>query len=289
MEKNEVLIFTATYNEKYNIKALCEQIYSVSPDYDILVVDDNSPDGTGELLDKLREDNSRLKVIHRPRKLGLGSAHKLGILYAVINKYRYVVTMDADYSHNPDDIPRLLKQMEGYDFVIGSRYVKGGNCSYSGYRKYLSRCANLLAKLLLKIPLHEFTTSFRVFRVSKLEKLSLASIKSQGYAFFMESLFRLYQQGFSIAEVPIVFNDRTLGESKIPKYEILRGIYTLFRLFANKRISHIKEITPIYRTCPLCASPYLIGQGDRMNSCAWHCLLCGLSFTAAADREIIDV
>ncbi|MEO5359133.1 MAG: polyprenol monophosphomannose synthase [Nitrospirota bacterium] len=288
MKKNDILIFTATYSEKSNIKALCEQIYRVSPDYDILVVDDNSPDGTGELLDKLREDNSRLKVIHRPGKLGLGSAHKLGILYAVMNKYRYIVTMDADYSHNPDDIPRLLEQMEGYDFVIGSRYVKGGDCNYSGYRKYLSRCANLLAKFLLKIPLHEFTTSFRVFRVSKLEKLSLASIKSQGYAFFIESLFRLYQQGFSIAEVPIVFNDRTRGESKIPKYEILRGIYTLFRLFANKRISHIKEIT--HTTCPLCGSPYSIGQGDRMNSCAWwHCLLCGVSFTVAVDREIIDV
>lgn len=227
---NKTLIFTATYNEGENIIPLCTHILGLDPGYDMLVVDDNSPDGTGRLLDQLEAEHSRLSVVHRAGKLGLGSAHELAMQYAEDKHYDALVTMDADFSHNPDDIPRLLKALEGVDFVTGSRYMQGGSCNYSGYRRVVSIWANWGARRLLGIPLHEMTTSFRVFRVDFLRRVDLGEIKSNGYSFFMEIVFRLSRVGARMTEVPICFEDRRAGASKIPPFEIFNGLRHLLYL-----------------------------------------------------------
>lgn len=233
---NKTLIFTATYNEGENIASLCAQVLGLDPAFDMLVVDDNSPDGTGRILDEFAARNSRLKVIHRLGKMGLGSAHELAMEYAEQKRYDALVTMDADFSHNPDDIPRLLKALEDVDFVTGSRYMRGGACNYTGYRRVVSILANWWARRLLGIPLHEMTTSFRAFRVDYLRRVDLGVIKSNGYSFFMEIVFRLSRVGARMAEVPISFSDRRAGTSKIPPFEIFNGLRHLLYLFSLRLI-----------------------------------------------------
>jgi dolichol-phosphate mannosyltransferase len=227
----KTLVFTATYNESANITSLCERILGLNPSYEMLVIDDNSPDGTGAILNKLAANSTRLKVIHRACKLGVGSAHELAMEYAENNDYDVLVTMDADFSHNPDDIPRLLEALADVDFVTGSRYMLGGACNYSGYRRIVSIWANRWARRLLGIPLHEMTTSFRAFRVDFLRRVDLGAIKSNGYSFFMEIVFRLSRVGARMSEVPITFADRQMGASKIPPFEIFSGLRHLLYLF----------------------------------------------------------
>lgn len=227
---DKTLIFTATYNEGGNIVPLCAAILGLDPGYDLLVVDDNSPDGTGRRLDELAAVHSRLKVVHRPGKMGLGSAHELAMEYAEQQHYAALVTMDADFSHDPNDIPRLLKALDGKDFVTGSRYMKGGSCNYTGYRRVISIWANWWARRLLGISLHEMTTSFRAFDVDFLRRVDLGKIKSNGYSFFMEIVFRLSRVGARMAEVPICFADRRAGASKIPPFEIFNGLRHLLYL-----------------------------------------------------------
>jgi len=226
----KTLIFTATYNEGENIVPLCVAILGLDPGYEMLVVDDNSPDGTGRLLDELAAAHSRLKVVHRPGKMGLGSAHELAMEYAKQQHYAALVTMDADFSHDPNDIPRLLKALDGVDFVTGSRYMKGGSCNYTGYRRVISIWANWWARRLLGIPLHEMTTSFRAFDIDFLRRVDLGQIKSNGYSFFMEIVFRLTRVGGRRTEVPICFADRRAGASKIPPFEIFNGLRHLLYL-----------------------------------------------------------
>ncbi len=224
MPVNKTLIFTATYNESDNITSLCTRILELDVGYDMLVLDDNSPDGTGKILEELAAKNSRLTVIHRPGKMGLGSAHETAMEYAETRHYETLLTLDADYSHNPDDIPRLVAALDGADFVTGSRYMKGGSCNYSGYRRVISILANWGARRLLGIQLHEMTTSFRAFRVDFLRQVDIGAIKSNGYSFFMEIVFRLSRVGARMKEVPICFADRRAGVSKIPSLEIFNGL-----------------------------------------------------------------
>lgn len=256
----KTLVFTATYNEKENIRSLCEEIHSLYPDFDILVVDDNSPDGTGEIVEDLSLKIPCLKIIKRHSKLGLGTAHQLAMLYALYKGYNHLVTMDADLSHSPSDIGRLLDGLVNADFVIGSRYMPGGQCNYKGYRKYLSILANLSARLLLGIPLHEFTNSYRAFRVSVLTNLNYSKLQTRGYSFFIESIFRLNQINARISEIPITFRDRFNGESKIPKYEIYRGIYKLLKLSVLRLFKYSEIINELlYReNCVFCKSQYQI-------------------------------
>jgi 2-polyprenyl-3-methyl-5-hydroxy-6-metoxy-1,4-benzoquinol methylase len=256
----KTLIFTATYNEIDNIEVLCKEIHYLHPNFDILVVDDNSPDGTSELVSNLREEIPCLTLINRPAKLGLGTAHQLGMLYAIENSYDRLVTLDADLSHAPTDICRLLDGLENADFVIGSRYMPGGKCDYKGYRLYISRLANMAARLLLGIHLHEFTTSFRAFRVDVLRMLDYAKLQTRGYSFFMESIVSLSQTEARVMEVPIVFRDRFGGESKIPKYEIFRGMYKLLLLFLVRAsgIRGERNVLPEAEACQLCDSIFQI-------------------------------
>lgn len=302
-----VLVFTATLNEKDNIELLCDTVLGLSPNYDFLIVDDNSPDGTGRVLRQLAHSNKRIKVVHRPTRLGLGTAHKLAMLYAMDNDYDALVTMDADWSHDPNDIPRLVKELDEVDFVIGSRYMKGGKCDYHGYRRFLSIGANFLARVVLRVPLHEFTTSFRAFRVDLLKRISLVDTRVRGYSFFLEVATRVFRQGARIKEVPIHFSDRKAGTSKIPKYEVYKGIYRLgllaFDSFSPKKLS-IKSARH-GMSCYLCSSPFLVetypekeyagadpealrctSTSHKSNPQVLSCLQCGLDFVP--DRKNLD-
>ena len=226
----QTLIFTATFNEKENVLNLVNEINSISDDIDILIVDDNSPDGTGEVLNKLIDNHKNLKVIHRENKSGLDTAHKLGFKYAKEKNYEKFITMDADLSHEPKEIPKILEVLNKEAFVIGSRYIDGGSCEMSFRRTVISVMGNKIIKNFLKIRCNEFTTSYRGFNLNKLKNFDLKLVKSKGYSFFMETIFRLNQKGFKINEIPIQFRNRAQGKSKIPKLEIFRTLKNLVLL-----------------------------------------------------------
>lgn len=253
------LVFAATYNEIGNIDDLLQRIWATDPRFHVLIVDDHSPDGTGQYLEDLAAVDRRLRVVHRPGKLGLGTAHQLAMLYAVQMAYDRLVTMDADLSHDPADIPRLLSALDEADFVIGSRYAKGGSSDYVGWRKFLSVSANTLARSSLGVPVHEFTTSFRAFRVSALRDRRCAKLRGGGYSYFMETVFRLHRAGFRVREVPISFRDRVAGVSKIPKYEIVNGASKLLRLAVSRVTGGASNAAPnIMANCSGCSSTFLM-------------------------------
>jgi dolichol-phosphate mannosyltransferase len=230
----KILVFTATYNERENILSLINKILHLSKNIDILVIDDNSPDGTWDLLKKISKENKNLFIIKRNKKLGLNTAHQMGFDYAKSKNYEKLITMDADFSHDPREIPKIINLLDNYDFVIGSRYSEGGKNTQSIFRYLLSFAGNKLIKLLLKIDINEFTTSYRGFNIKKLGDFNLRLIKGKGYSFFMETVIILYRLGHNCKEFPIIFNDRKFGKSKIPKIEIFRTLKNLIYLFFNK-------------------------------------------------------
>ena len=201
MSKN--LIFSATYNEKDNIKVLIEKISKYSLNSDIFIIDDNSPDGTSNILHELKRKNSNLQFLIREGKLGLDTAHKYAYDYAIKNGYEKLITMDADLSHDPKEIPTFINLLDEHEFVIGSRYLKGGKCEMPLLRLSLSIIGNKIIKFILKINCNEFTTSYRGFNLLKLNNFHLNKIKSKGYSFFMETIFRINQSGYKIFEIPI--------------------------------------------------------------------------------------
>ena len=228
MSKN--LIFSATYDEKDNIKELIEKIKKYSLNSDIRIIDDNSPDGTGSILRELKREYSNLEFLIREGKLGLDTAHKYAYDYAIKNGYEKLITMDADLSHDPKEIPTFINLLDKHEFVIGSRYAKGGKCEMPLLRLSLSIIGNKIIKFILKINCNEFTTSYRGFNLLKLNNFYLNKVKSKGYSFFMETIFRIDQSGYEIFEIPIYFRNRTQGKSKIPKIEILRTLFNLFKI-----------------------------------------------------------
>lgn len=232
--ESRTLVFAATYNERDNIEKLIAQIWQAVPATDILIVDDNSPDGTGQVLDQIAAKNPKLKVIHRSGKLGVGSAHKVAFRYARENGYAALVTMDADFSHDPQVIPKLLAALAGHDFVIGSRFAPGGSLDYSGFRLLISRGANFLARTLLGIIPYETTTSFRAFGPKMLASLPIENVQADGYSFFLECTYLICRHTNKVFEIPIHFLDRVHGKSKISNKEILNGFLTLFRLFFSR-------------------------------------------------------
>ncbi len=231
---SKTLIFTATYNEKENIKKLLDNLNHLKIDIDILVIDDNSPDKTWEILQELEKNSDNLKVIVRKDKSGLDTAHKLAFEYAKNNGYEKFISMDADLSHDPNEIPKMIDILNKSSFVIGSRYAKGGKCEMSGYRLMLSIIGNKFIKKILKIKCNEFTTSYRGFNLLKLKNFDLNTVKSKGYSFFMETIYRLNKHGVIINEIPIHFRNRSHGSSKIPGIEIFRTLKNLFILYFEK-------------------------------------------------------
>jgi dolichol-phosphate mannosyltransferase len=233
-----VSVIVPTYNEKENIGSLVTQLLALPTRVHIIVVDDNSPDGTGEIADGLAVENAgRMSVIHRPGKLGLGTAYITGFKEALAEGADLVCSMDADFSHNPHYVPDIVKKInQGYDLVIGSRYVRGGGSTQTLDRRVFSRGANTLTRVLLGLHAHDTTAGFRCYRRQALESLDLDSIKSSGYSFLFEMLFRVERRGWRVGEVPIIFQDRRLGASKISKNEIFKALRTMLRL-APRRLT----------------------------------------------------
>jgi dolichol-phosphate mannosyltransferase len=230
----KILIFTATYNESENIEKLVKSIKTLEPELDLLIIDDNSPDNTADKIINLQKIFKKLFLIKRNGKLGLDSAHKEGYQYALKNNYDYLITMDADFSHDPNEIKNFIKNLEEFPFVIGSRYMKEGKNLMKKKRLFLSKYGNLLIKFFLKINCSEYTTSYRGFNLKKLTNFNLNLVKTKGYSFFMGTIFEINKKKFEIKEIPITFKDRSHGYSKIPKLEIFRTLKNLIILFLEK-------------------------------------------------------
>lgn len=227
-------VVVPTYNESDNIGILAQEILSLP--VQLVIVDDNSPDGTGEIADEWARKDSHVFVLHRPRKMGLGTAYVVGFKRALSLGADRVITMDADFSHHPRYISALLTRSETADLVIGSRYVDGGgalNCTLA--RRALSRSANIFARLALGLRAHDCTAGFRCYRREVLESIDLDTIFSDGYSFLIEMLYRSQKMGHKIEEVPIIFKDRRRGASKISRGEILKALYTVIRLSLTSR------------------------------------------------------
>lgn len=224
-------IIIPTYNERENIGPLIWELLGLGLDSQIIIVDDNSPDGTGQLADELASIHPTIQVIHRAGKLGLGTAHIAGMKAALEHGARAVVTMDADFSHHPRYIPGLLAALDRFDVVIGSRYAPGGGTRYcSPGRRVLSRGANLFARGLLNLQAGDATAGFRGYRRAVLESIPLDEIQSDGYSFLIEILYYCQRKGWRVGEVPIVFENRQRGTSKISKTEILKALQMVVRL-----------------------------------------------------------
>jgi dolichol-phosphate mannosyltransferase len=212
------LVILPTFNERENLERIVAAILDQGPEFEVLVVDDNSPDGTGEIADRLSNARlGRVHVLHRPSKQGLGTAYIQGFLWALARAYGYVFEMDADFSHDPNDLPRMREAVrQGADVAVGSRWVPGGGTrNWSFLRTFISRGGSIYARLILGIPVNDLTSGFKCFSRHVLERLDLQSIRSNGYAFQVEMNYRCYQHGFSIDEVPITFVDRRVGKSKM--------------------------------------------------------------------------
>ena len=226
-----------TYNEAENIEALVRHIREHVPTAHIIIVDDNSPDGTGALADALAATDARVHVIHRPGKLGLGTAYVAGFAKAFELGADPICTMDADFSHDPAYLPTLIERTRTYDVVIGSRYVPGGGTRHWGVkRRLLSRGANWIARTFLRLSAHDCTAGFRAYRRYVLEAVRPETIRADGYSYLLEILYRCQAQGFRIGEIPIVFVDRLHGRSKISQKEIFKAAGTVARLFFQRFI-----------------------------------------------------
>jgi glycosyltransferase involved in cell wall biosynthesis len=227
----KIFVIIPTYNERENIGGLVKKVLALPLPAQVVVVDDNSPDGTGALLDALAAAEPRLHVIHRAGKLGLGTAHIAGLRHALERGADYAVTMDADFSHDPAYIPAMLAAARGLDLVIGSRYAAGGRAVNSPFfRRALSRGANLFAKVLLGLKAGDCTAGFRCYSAGVLKALDLGAIFSNGYSFLIEVLSEIQARGFRVGEIPISFIDREFGASKISRSEIRKAVYTVLRL-----------------------------------------------------------
>ena len=233
-DRKKVLVFTASYNEKDNIEKLILEISKFLPEAFILIIDDNSPDQTSDIVEKLKTNIPKLNLITREKKLGLDTAHKYAYEYAIQKNYDYLITMDADLSHNPIELTNFVKNLEDYPFVIGSRYIEGGKCLMKGSRLMMSKIGNLVIKYFSRIKSNEFTTSYRGFDIKKLKDFHLNDVKQTGYSFFMGTLFEISKKKFTIKEIPITFNDREKGVSKIPKLEIFRTLKNLIIFIFKK-------------------------------------------------------
>lgn len=289
MKNSNLLVFTTCYNEHGNIGPLIDLIVQQLPHADILVVDDNSPDGTwGVILDKTKT-HKQLTAIQRPRKLGIGSAHKYAIFYALREGYDTLITMDADFSHDPKHLPQLLAAHAENCFVTGSRYCEGGTSDYKGYRNIVSRLGNFAARLALNVKLKELTTFYRVFDVRTLRHLPLRYINADGYSYGVQIIYYLRKAGVALREVPVHFIDRTHGKSKIPRIQILLSAFDLLML-AAKRLEFARDLSPdvfVQDSCTNCGDRVLAMQNalDPSGRKIYQCLRCSTKQVPAGTRQ----
>jgi dolichol-phosphate mannosyltransferase len=235
--RGRVVIVMPTYNERQNLEIIAGRVREAVPDADLLVVDDNSPDGTGDLADKLAEADSRVQVMHRTEKAGLGRAYVAGFTWALDRGYDLIVEMDADGSHRPEDLPRLLATSATADAVVGSRYVPGGTVvNWPKSRELLSRGANLYNRVMLGVRVKDATGGFRVYRAATLRKIDLNGIQSAGYCFQIDMTLRVLQAGMTVTEVPITFIERERGSSKMSQTVILEAVARVARWGIGARL-----------------------------------------------------
>lgn len=227
----KTIIVIPTYNEKDNIPSLVEQIFNAVPDVNILIVDDNSPDGTGQLTDQLAKNNHKIKVLHRPFKQGLGRAYAEAFTYLSSSDADCIISMDADFSHDPKYLPELLKYAQDFDVVIGSRYIQGISIlNWSLLRLILSVSANRYVKIATGLPINDCTSGFVCYRKSALAQIDFKNFASGGHAFLFELKYKLFRKGFRLKEVPIVFTERRTGRSKVSKKIITEAFFTALKL-----------------------------------------------------------
>ena len=227
----KTLIISPTYNEIKNIKSLVKQVFDLDPDYHLLIVDDNSPDGTALKVKELQSTYPNLHLEERPGKAGLGTAYLFGFKWALENNYDHIVQMDADLSHDPNDVPILVSRLKDHDLVIGSRYVNGVSVvNWPIRRLILSYGANMYSRFITGMPINDGTGGFKAWRGTLLNDIELKKVRSQGYSFQIEMNFRSWRLGARIKEEPIIFVDRTIGESKMSKSIMYEAIWMVWRL-----------------------------------------------------------
>jgi dolichol-phosphate mannosyltransferase len=226
------LIIVPTYNERENISRLIQAVLDKDPRLEVLVVDDGSPDGTGDIVEQTGATNQRVHILRRPRKMGLGTAYIAGFKWALEHSYSYVFEMDADFSHDPAHLPQFLKAIETADLVIGSRYREGKVTvvNWPIGRLLLSYFANVYARIVTGVPIWDLTAGFKVYRRAVLEAINLDKVRSNGYAFQIEMHFRTWRKKFRVVEMPIVFVDRTEGTSKMSGHIVREAIFMVWRL-----------------------------------------------------------
>lgn len=236
----KALLIIPTYNEIENIGRIIPAVLGQSPDLEVLVMDDNSPDGTAQAVKDLMESEPRVHLIERPGKMGLGSAYVTGFKYALQRDYAYVLEMDADFSHNPDDLPRLLETAKKKDLVIGSRYCRGVNIINWPFRRLLiSYFASKYVRVITGMPVKDPTGGFKCFNRRVLEAIDLDKILSDGYAFQIEMNFRAWVKGFRIKEIPIVFTERLNGVSKMSRHIVWEAAWMVWRLQFMKLLGRL--------------------------------------------------
>jgi len=239
-DKGKALIIFPTYNERENIEGIIGAVLEGDPRIEVLVVDDDSPDGTGEIVAKLAKVNKRVHLIHRERKGGLGSAYIEGFGYALRNGYDYIFEMDADFSHDPKYIPDFLEKIKECDLVVGSRYIRGVNViNWPMKRLLLSYYANIYTRIVTGLPLKDATGGFKCYRREVLEGIDIGGVKSDGYSFQIEMSYKAWKKGYRICEIPIVFVDRQAGESKMSKKIVREAIWMVWRLRLSSLLGRV--------------------------------------------------
>jgi dolichol-phosphate mannosyltransferase len=226
------LVIIPTYNERENASRIIERVLEQDPRLEVLVVDDGSPDGTAAIVRGIMDVNPRVHILERPRKMGLGTAYLAGFKWALEQKYDFVFEMDADFSHDPNHLPEFLRAIHGADLVLGSRY-RDGKVTVVNWpiaRLLLSYFANVYARFVTGLDVWDATGGFKCFRASVLQSIDLADVRSNGYAFQIEMSFRAWKKGFHIVEIPIVFVDRTEGQSKMSRKIVYEAVWMVWRL-----------------------------------------------------------
>jgi len=231
MDNKKVLVIIPTYNEVDNLPKLIPRVLAQDENINVLIIDDNSPDGTADFVSNEMNNNSRIKLIRREKKMGLGTAYITGFKYALENSYDYIFEMDADFSHNPAEIPNFLKELEDYDLVLGSRYIEGVNVvNWPMQRLMLSKFANIYSSFVTGMSIKDATGGYKAFRKKVLQAIDLDEIKSNGYSFQIEMTFKAWKKGFRIKEISIIFVDRVKGTSKMSKKIVREAIIMVWKL-----------------------------------------------------------
>jgi dolichol-phosphate mannosyltransferase len=238
MEKT--LVVTPTFNEADNIERFIGQVLGQHPSVEMLVVDDNSPDGTAAIVERMMERDTRIHILKRPGKMGLGTAYVDGFRYAIKRGYDYIFEMDADFSHNPEEIPRLLEKAKEFDLVIGSRYTNGVRVvNWPIRRLLLSYAANVYTRVITGMPVKDATGGFKCFRRKVLEAIDLDRVHSNGYAFQIEMNFKAWSKGFRLCEHPIIFVDRASGQSKMSRKIVYEAVWMVWKLKFRKIVGKL--------------------------------------------------